>query len=346
MTVGRWRSLSIVFLAGLLGLTAAGCLGGASSPSSLSPAKPADRGSSSGFDHHSKRLEVRPQDTSMPVGKQLLMIATVYDENDKPRHHRRIEWTVEGAGNIVEVDESGILTSRGKKVDSKYAVTTTDFFDHDLPKGVDNPLGQVIRPGQTWCVISSAIEGETVVTAYAPDIADPELNRVFIKAHWVDARWQFPQPAAAKAGTDFTFATKVDRRSSSEPVANYRVRYTILDEEPATAVYPVAGQRAGMPRSVTVDTDADGVARANVVELKPDFGSNRIGIEVLKLDSTEPGRFVVVAKSETKIDWQAPQVKLNIDAPSTAPLNRAFPITYSVISSGSLETLPMMLKTV
>jgi uncharacterized repeat protein (TIGR01451 family) len=67
---------------------------------------------------------------------------------------------------------------------------------------------------------------------------------------------------------------------------------------------------------------------------------------VLKPDPNEPGRFVVVAKSETKIDWMAPGLKLSVDAPASSQVNQAFPVTYSVVSTGSVATMPIMLKTV
>jgi uncharacterized repeat protein (TIGR01451 family) len=326
MPVRRWRSILRCFVAALACL-AAGCF------------------NFGDVDRHAKRLEVRPTNASMPVGRQLLLIATVYDENDNPRRKRRVEWLLEGPGNIVEVDDSGHLSARSSKVDNKYAVSYTDFFEHNLPKGIDNALGQVVHPGQTWCVVSSAVEGQTVVTAYAPEIADSTRNRVMIKAHWVDARWQFPQPVAAKAGTEQVLATQINRQTSSDPVSNYRVRYTILDDGPAAGVYLVSAAKSGTPRTVTAPTDADGVAKVSVAELKPEFGTNRIGIEIMRSDANDPNRLVVVSKSETRIDWQAPQVRLSIDAPQAALINHPLSITYAV-GAGAVETVPMMVKAV
>src|SRR5262249_5191490 len=78
------------------------------------------------FDPHALRPDVRPLVAADSVRTQHVLIATVYDEKGKPRRNRRVEWMVEGVGNIVEVDESGIFPGRGYKVDNHYAVSYTN----------------------------------------------------------------------------------------------------------------------------------------------------------------------------------------------------------------------------
>src|ERR1700738_4553350 len=69
-------------------------------------AKPPGVGYYANFDPHAVRLEVRPPPGQVnPVRTQYVLVATVYDENGKPRRDRRVEWMVEGVGNILEVDE-------------------------------------------------------------------------------------------------------------------------------------------------------------------------------------------------------------------------------------------------
>src|SRR5208283_2979314 len=109
---------------------------------------------------HAVRLEIRPLEATNPVRTQVVLIATVYDDTGKPRCDRRVEWMVEGVGNIIEVNESGIWPGRGYKLDNKYGVSYTEYCEHRLTRGNVNPGDDlVIRPGQTWCVISSAVEG-------------------------------------------------------------------------------------------------------------------------------------------------------------------------------------------
>src|SRR6187549_1277544 len=175
------RSAVRVLLALLLGAPAAGCFGVTQTASYFpfylptgdiirTHAKPPGHGYYANFDPHARCLEVRPNAlVTNPVRTQHVIVATVYDENNVPRRERRIEWMVEGVGNILEVDESGCLPGRGYKVDNKYAVSYTNCHEKRITRGNDNPNDDfVIRPGQTWCVVSAAVEGDTHVTVYAP----------------------------------------------------------------------------------------------------------------------------------------------------------------------------------
>src|SRR5205807_210803 len=157
-----------------------------------------------------------------PVHTQHVLIATVYDEKGQPRRNRRVEWMLEGVGNNVEVDESGFFPGRGYKVDNKYAVSYTDYCEHRISRGNGNPNDDfVIRPGQTWCVVSSAVEGDTHLTVYAPEIANWDQHKVFVAKHWVDAEWVMPPPAVDRAGTQHVFTTNVIRHTDHQPLANY-----------------------------------------------------------------------------------------------------------------------------
>src|SRR4051812_40000380 len=147
-------------------LAAAGCSGTSPGSSSISLGLPTwdvirTAARPAGLDSHAARLEVTPLESTGPTRAELLIVATVTDEDGQPRRSRRVEWLGEGVGNIVEVDETGLLTGRGHKVDHQHAVSYTDYKDHTL-KAAD---GQDVRilPGQTWCVITSAVEGETHV---------------------------------------------------------------------------------------------------------------------------------------------------------------------------------------
>src|SRR5262245_21591153 len=66
-------------------------------------ARPPGHGNFADFDPHACRLEVRPLRCTTSVGTQYLVIATVLDDKGQPRRKRRVEWMLEGVGNIVEV---------------------------------------------------------------------------------------------------------------------------------------------------------------------------------------------------------------------------------------------------
>jgi uncharacterized repeat protein (TIGR01451 family) len=303
-------------------------------------AKPPGFSYFSNFDRHAVRLEVRPLDATNPVQTQHVLIATVYDEKDNPRRHRRVEWMLEGVGNIVEVDESGLYPGRGYKVDNKYAVSYTDYCEHRITRGNTNPNDDfVIRPGQTWCVISSAVEGDTHVTAYAPEIFDWDRHKVIVSKHWVDAEWMLPPPAVKRAGTDHVLVTNVQRHTDHQPLANYRVRYRLLDGPPAIFL-PSRTQEA-----VAV-SDLSGNASATVVQITPQPGVNRIGIEIVRPpDPTSPsGSGIIIGRGETTVEWQAPNVTLTKTGPPTVAVGQEIMYTIAVTNTGQVESQAMTVR--
>jgi uncharacterized repeat protein (TIGR01451 family) len=323
----------------------AGCFGVSQNPSYFpfllptgdiirTHAKPPGLGYFSDFDPHACRLEVRPLDGTNPVRTQHVLIATVYDDKDQPRRNRRVEWMVEGVGNIVEVDESGYFPGRGYKVDNKYAVSYTDYCEHKVTRGNANPNDDfVIRPGQTWCVISSAVEGDTHVTVYAPGISNWDKHKVIVTKQWVDAEWAFPAPAVNRAGTEHGLVTSIFRHTDHQPLANYRVRYRILDGPPAFFL-------PSRTPEIVVISDLSGRAAAGLVQAAPVAGVNRIGIEVIRPpDPTSPsGAGIVIGRGETTKEWQAPSVALTKTGPTTAAVGQDLTYTLTVTNTGRVET--------
>src|SRR5690606_19588962 len=128
-----------------------------------------------------------------------------------------------------------------------------------------------LKPGQTWCVITSAQEGVTHVTAYAPGIYDWEKHKVFATKFWVDAEPIFPPPAVNPVGQPHQFTTQLVRVSDRSPAAGYRVRYRILDGPPAVL-------DPGGATQVEVVSGEDGNATAILRQVQPVPGINRIQI--------------------------------------------------------------------
>jgi hypothetical protein len=159
--------------------------------------EPPEGGYYTNWDPHAVTLDVTPVEEVNPVQTQHVLIATVKDAEGKPLPNRRVEWMISkgSVGEIVEVDESGWRASRGHKVTNDYAISHTNNFRHSLTRGNDDPDDDVhVEPGQTWCVITSPIEGDTYVTAYVPGIYDWRKHKVFVVKHWYDVAWEFPPP--------------------------------------------------------------------------------------------------------------------------------------------------------
>jgi uncharacterized repeat protein (TIGR01451 family) len=303
-------------------------------------AKPPGPGYFANFDPHAVRLEVRPLEATGPVRTQHVLIATVYDEKGEPRRKRRVEWMLEGAGNIVEVDESGFFPGRGYKVDNRYAVSYTDYHEHIITRGNADPNDDfVIRPGQSWCVITSAAEGDTYVTAYAPEIANWDAHKVFVTRHWIDAQWVLPPPAVNRVGSEHLLTTQILRHTDRQPLANYRVRYRILDGPPALFL-PGRG-----PEAVAI-SDLSGNASAPLVQLTPQPGVNRISVEIIRPpDPRAPsGAGIVIGRGETTKEWQAGTGTLALVGPPTATVGQDIAYTITVTNTGPIDLQAMTVR--
>jgi uncharacterized repeat protein (TIGR01451 family) len=342
-----WRRLLLALCLGAAG----GCLGLSHNPSyfpHLMPfgniirthAKPTGPSYFANFDPHAVRLEVRPLHSVSAVGRHHVLIATVYDEKGEPRRHRRVEWMVEGAGHILEVDESGLFAGRGYKVDNRYAVSFTDYTEHCITRGNADPNDDfVIRPGQTWCVISSPVEGDTHVTVYAPEINNWDNNKVTVTHRWVDAEWTFPPAGLARAGTQHVFTTRLFRHTDHQPLAGYRVRYRILDGPPALLL-------PGRTTEAEVISDLRGNAAVAVFQEAFQPGVNRIAVEIIRPpDPTTPtGPGLPIAQGVIPMEWQGPQVSLTKTAPPTVVVGQEVAFTLTVANSGAAEARSLTLR--
>lgn len=297
-------------------------------------AKPPGIGYHKNFDPHAVTLVVRPELSCSPVQTHQVLIATVYDEKGQPRRDRRVEWMVEGAGHIVEVDESGYVAGRGYKVDNRYAVSYTDRHKHCITRGTEDPHDDImIRPGQSWCVITSSVEGDTHVTVYAPGIANWKKSKIHVTHHWVNALWKLPSSIQSRVAQPQQLTTHVFRPSDRQALANYRVRYTILDGPPAVFV------RGGKQSLIDV-TDIDGNANVTLAQVTPQTGINRIGIEVIRAPdpgaTSAPG--IIIGKGETTVEWLAPDLSLRLEADPNVLVGREAQCRILVQNVGRAES--------
>ena len=305
-------------------------------------AKPPGAGYYANFDPHAVRLEVRPykengQDVTNQVRTQHVLIATIYDEKGQPRRNRRVEWMVEGVGHIIEVDESGYFSGRGYKTSNKHAVSYSNHGENRVTRGTTGREDDfMIRPGQTWCVLNSPVEGDTHVTVYAPGIADWQKNKIDVTVRWVDSLWEFPPPAQKPAGTEHTFVTRVFRSTTKQPLANYRVRYRIKDG-PAAYFLPDKSQE------FIAVSDINGNAEARIAQVRlgdqlPPPGVNNVDIEIIRPpDPTTPsGSGIVISRGTSSVEWLAPNVTLNYTGPSVALVNDEVTYTATLQNMGKV----------
>ncbi|MGL6072808.1 MAG: hypothetical protein ACRC8S_01475 [Fimbriiglobus sp.] len=186
----------LMILSVLASTLAAGCMGVTANPSYfpfyLPPgdvvpthAKPAGQGYFNDFDPKAYRIEISPTQTNPTTGSDVVLIATVFDKDSQPRRSRRVEWILEGPGEILEVDESGVFAGRGYREGNHRAVSYTSYREHNFDRGTRQESDDyTIFPGQTWLIVRSAKPGETVITALAPGINNHEQRTATMRLNW------------------------------------------------------------------------------------------------------------------------------------------------------------------
>lgn len=302
------------------------------------------------FDPKACRLDVtpHPQNATAPVGGPVVLVAAVVDSNGQPRRSRRVEWLVEGPGNIIEVDESGVYPGRGYKVDNKYAVGYTCYTSHTITRGNKDPNDDVtIGPGQTFCVVSSAVPGETTVTAYAPGVFNWDKGRVVTKVVWGEGRFKFPPAAIVRSGGECTLVTSVNHLEQDGPVfPPYRIRYRVMGDDGGPPVVLVSrtgtgtsGSQSGTDAKETeTPVDTTGAAAVQLVQRNPRAGKTRVAIEIVKPSETGSGPGQVIGRQETVVEWAEPEVRLDVTAPPVAPPAAAIPVTVTLANAGQVDT--------
>jgi uncharacterized repeat protein (TIGR01451 family) len=304
-----------------------------------SHAKPPEGGYYSNWDPWAAELEVTPVEDVNPVRTQHYLIATVRDKDGKPLPNRRVEWIIStgSVGDIIEVDESGWRASRGYKVDNHYAVSHTNNFDHTLTMGTDDTSDDIeLMAGQTWCVITSPIEGDTHITAYAPGIHDTNKHKVFVTKHWYDVAWEFPEPAVNPIGTSHEFVTMVMKHSDGSPLAGYIVNYEIVDGP--GAVFERSGQT-----TESVQTDDNGMARVTIKQTSPAEGTNNVKIDIMRpadIQCCKPAAHI--ADGMTSKTWIGPDIACNKSGPASALVGQEITYTIDVTNPSQVDATNVM----
>ncbi len=295
--------------------------------------KPPEGGYYSNWDPYAATIELTPVKDVNPVRTQHVMIATVLDHDGKPLPNRRIEWILAdgSVGDIVEVDESGWRASRGYKQTNDFAVSHTNNFEHVLDRGNDDPSDDIhLGVGQSWCVITSPIEGETNIIAYAPGIYNWENHKAFAVKQWYDVTWEIPPPATNPTGKPHELVTRVMKYSDGSPLEGYIVNYE-LTSGPAGRFTP------GNGTSATARTDAQGMATVTLNQESPVAGTNDIAISIMRPANEaccEPA--VHIADEMTQKVWIAPGIAIEKTAPATSTVGAEFQYGITVRSTSDV----------
>jgi uncharacterized repeat protein (TIGR01451 family) len=324
-------------------------------------AKPPGAGYFKNFDPKACKIEVVPANAMNPTKTQVVLVATVYDKDGDARRKRRVEWQLEGPGTIVEVDESGYFDGRGYQVTDKYAVSYTDMFTHTITRGHANTNDEfTICAGQSWCVVSSPVEGQTIVTAYAPEVYDWDKRRAFAKLVWSDGGFQ----PAVRSGRE-TDSSLLERAKAEAPlgtaglVLDLKLAKTVALNREATAIVTLANAgkaasstatvRAVIPNGVDLARADPAPSRRSGSDLYWNVDAVAAGQSrdiALVLRPTKSGAFTLVAAAETpdglKASTKADSIadtagmKVTVEGPSFAAAGESAAVKITVSNPGNV----------
>ena len=285
------------------------------------------------FAQQPTRITIDPVAAVNPVKTQHTFVVTVYDENGNPLGGQKVEWILSRGkicvGDIVEHDDKGAIVN-GQKVDkisNHYSVTYTNDGPKTLDFGNNNPNDDLnLTVGQTWCTITSPIEGETHVIAFCPGIKDASQHKVYAVKYWIDADIQWPVNAINRVGDPHTFTFKLIKASSRTPLPGYRVRWKLVE-----GGVPAYLNDSEENKEVEVQTNEEGEAKVTLTQINPDPGQNDIEIELRDPD----GKLLAVRKVTKR--WISPQMTIVKTGPAEGILNENVSYNIMVTNSGEGE---------
>lgn len=288
--------------------------------------------------YHKVSVSVQPNRIIAPVNSEVLLTAGVCGPDGTLRANERVDWSVDsaGVGHVVDVGKREFLQwftnlpNFPRKIDNQYAIGNTSGRYVVLTRGTPDPGDDVrVLRGQSWVSVTSPVEGTSYVTAFAPQVYGWEARRQTATIEWIDAQWTFPPPAINPAGSRHVFTTAVARQSNQVPLPEYLVRYEIL-------AGPEAGFAPDGGKSIEVTTDQAGQASAEIFQIQPAPGTNRIRITVLRnvITSGNVTQPIIVGNGETIATWTGPQIAVRKQGPAQAEVGEILSFRLEVTNNG------------
>lgn len=282
------------------------------------------------------------EETVVPVGSEVILVAGVVGQDGYLRTNRRLEWTVApgGVGHFVAVQKNGFCDmmlgdfNSPRIVNSTFAVGSTSRENTRLNRGTPAlEDDKFVLRGQGWVTLTSPVEGTSHVTVVAPEVYGWDARTKSVAIHFVDAVVQYPPPAINQAGTKHVFTTTVMHAANQSPCENWRVRYEIVSGPPA-------GFLPTMANAVEVPTNSAGQACAEIMQKQPASGVNKIAIQVVRpAGAVGPGsQRLVVGNGSTTKTWSAADLAVRVAGPNTAGVGTTIGYRIELANPGDLAT--------
>ncbi|MEM8865344.1 MAG: hypothetical protein AAGF31_07315 [Planctomycetota bacterium] len=258
------------------------------------------------------RVVLTPERVLAPIGSEVVLKAGVCESSGYLQANRRIEWQLgqQGVGQFVSLGDQGetdVLRwpwQRPNKIDNNFAIGYTTPFYTCLKRNLADPADDLqIQPGDAWISVTSAAEGTSYVTAYAPSVEDWSARKQSTVIYWIDAQWTLPPSTTVPAGQPHTLTTTVTRQSDGAPIAGWIVRYEVNDSSGARLGYE-AGQ------ATEVATNSQGQASIEVSPTDAGTGSSTVNVTIIRPDvpGSAGGPRINVGSGQATITWAADAV--------------------------------------
>lgn len=269
------------------------------------------------------RIQINPGVVVAPLNANVILVAGVYGVDRQLLPFQRVDWTLApgSVGQIITVGDSpgvsvrGLAAGRPNSLSPNYAVGQTFGENLVITRGTSSAHDDLtILRGQTWIGLTSSSEGDTVVTALGPEIADPAMRQQSAVVHWVDVRWLTPPAGAALPGSRIKLTTQVTRASSGAPLAGSAVRYIVSGGPPAA----FAGNGLA---EIETPTDALGQSTVELTQPTPVAGVNLITVRLTR-PATPGGDRLEIGSGATQITWTTnppPAASAATPQPALAP---------------------------
>jgi uncharacterized repeat protein (TIGR01451 family) len=284
-------------------------------------------------------LTVTPSRIVAPIHSEVLLAAGVCDGRGYYVLRQPLEWMLaqDGVGQIMAVGKesplgaSYVLRHSPQKVATNYVRAHTSTIEQTIDRGTPSPADDVLlRQGQSFITVSSPTEGTSHVTVWAPKEQNWERRQATATIFWVDARWQFPPPAAGRAGQKQVLQTVVTR-SGGDPVAGWIVRYEVA--EGPEAAFSARGDTA-----IEVRTDAAGRATVELLPRTVQPGITTVRIQVIRPAARGDLPQMVVGQGQTAVSWSTSGLAVTAVGPSTVAADGAVSYRVEVTNNGDLAT--------
>lgn len=265
---------------------------------------------------------MEPSEICAPVGTDIILVSSYVDAGSQyMRVGERLSWNLSGVGQFVSTNPtnassfwSGPWSSNKKTVEGRSVVTQTSSQLYNITRGTQTTEDDVaILRGQSWMAVTSYEEGTSTISVEAPTIQDWSKRRAGSQIHWVDAAFMYPKARTmplkmqTKSGARAGFCdleTVVIKRSNAEALADWKVRYEVLN---GFGVFDMGN--GSYSRAITVSSDATGAAKARLTQNaeNPQAGTSQVKVSILRPGTTE-FKEATVSSRTVSYTWTASDV--------------------------------------